>query len=69
MARKIISERLTPEQLRQLRAKPFLERNKIIQDKLNMEMRQRTIKLRLEEKARRVLRSRLINGRQERFIF
>jgi len=69
MARKLISERLTPEQLKQLRAKPFLERNKLIQDKLNMEMRRRTIKLRLEERARRIVRTRLINGRQERFIF
>lgn len=50
MARKLITARLDKAQLKNLRAKPFLERNKIIQDKLNMEQRERVKKIREEDK-------------------
>ena len=53
MARKIISATLTPEELKKLRAKPFLERNKLIQDALNKKMRERVMKLRAEEEKRK----------------
>ncbi len=55
MARKIISARLTPQQLKKLRAKPFLERNKIIQDKLDMEQRERVMELRMAERRRQFI--------------
>lgn len=53
MGRKIISERLTPEQLKRLRAVPFIQRNKIIQNELNRKMRVRVMQLRLEEQKRK----------------
>ena len=49
MARKLITARLDAAQLKVLRDKPFLERNKIIQDKLNMEHRERITKLRMKQ--------------------
>ncbi len=50
MVRKLISAVLDKQQLKSLRAKPFLERNKIIQDKLNAHQKVRVKKLREEEK-------------------
>ncbi len=50
MARKLITAVLDKQQLKALRAKPFLERNKIIQDKLNMKQRERIKKLQEEDK-------------------
>ena len=49
MARKLITARLNEQELKKLRAKPFLERNKLIQDKLDMEQRERVKKIRMEE--------------------
>lgn len=53
MARKLITAVLSESELKKLRAKPFLERNKIIQDKLNMKMKARVMKLRAEEEKRK----------------
>ena len=48
MTRPLITSILNEQQLKKLRAKPFPERNKIIQDKLNMEQRERVKKIRME---------------------
>jgi len=55
MARKLITEVLTEAELKRLRAIPFVQRNKIIQDKLNMEMRRRVIELRKMEAKRKFI--------------
>lgn len=49
MARKFITETLTEKELKELRAKSFPERNKIIQDKLARIQKERIIKLRMEK--------------------
>ncbi len=41
MANKILSETLTPQQLKALRSKGFIERNFIIQNKLNAQIKAR----------------------------
>jgi len=51
--RKLITAELSESQLKELRAKPFLERNKIIQDKLAMRQRAKIIKIRAQEKDRK----------------
>lgn len=53
MARKIISATLSESELKKLRAVPFIQRNKIIQDKLDMKMKARVLKLRSEEEKRK----------------
>ncbi len=53
MARKLITAELSPSELKKLQAKPFLERNKIIQDELNKKMRAKVMKLRAEEEKRK----------------
>ncbi|HEC39509.1 hypothetical protein LCGC14_0538430 [marine sediment metagenome] len=53
MTRKLLTAVLTDAELKKLRAKPFPERNKIIQDALNKKMRVKVIQLRLEEARRR----------------
>ena len=59
MARKLITAVLTEQQLKELRAVPFIQRNKIIQDKLNQKMKTRIMQLRAEEEKRK----------KEKFIF
>lgn len=53
MTRKLITARLTPEQLKRLRAIPFIQRNKVIQDTLNQRNRIKIMKLRAEEEKRK----------------
>ncbi len=55
MVRKLITAVLTEQQLKALRAVPFIQRNKIIQDRLNEKQRQKVIKLRIEEKRRKFI--------------
>lgn len=62
--RRLITDVLTPAQLRSLRAKPFPERNKIVQDKLNMIDRSRA-KRNDEARQKRIRELR----RNEKFIF
>ena len=59
MARKIISATLSESELKTIRAVPFIQRNKIIQDKLAQEQKVRVMKLRAEEEKRK----------QKNFIF
>lgn len=53
MARPLITSVLTEQELKKLRAKPFLERNKVIQDALNKKMKARVMQLRAEEEKRK----------------
>lgn len=59
MERKLITATLNESELKALRAVPFIQRNKIIQDELDKKMRARVIKLRAEEELRK----------KKRFIF
>ena len=59
MARKLITAVLSESELKALRAVPFIQRNKIIQDKLNQKMKTRVMQLRAEEERRK----------KEKFIF
>jgi len=59
MARKFITAKLSESELKKLRAVPFIQRNKIIQEKLDQKMRARVMKLRAEEEKRK----------KKRFIF
>ncbi|KKN27778.1 hypothetical protein LCGC14_0861280 [marine sediment metagenome] len=59
MARKLITAVLSESELKALRAVPFIQRNKIIQDKLNQKMKTRIMQLRAEEEKRK----------KEKFIF
>ena len=59
MVRKLITATLSDAELKALRAVPFIQRNKIIQDKLDKKMREKVMKLRAEEEKRK----------KEKFIF
>lgn len=52
MARKLLTAVLSDSELKKLRAKPFVERNKIIQDRLNAHQKVRVQKIR--EKSKKV---------------
>ena len=53
MVRKLITAVLTDAELKKLRAVPFVQRNKIIQDKLNEKQRAKIMALRRMESKRK----------------